>query len=305
MSRPLRIELPGGFYHVMSHGNGRQWLYRTEKQLELFLHCLSDIIRKYHVLIHAAVLMRNHYHLLVETPEGNLSACMKRFNSEFSRLLNRQLGRRGSVLQKRYKAVLVDEDEYYLSLLRYIYQNPVRAGIIRNAEEYQGSGLSWYGDKKKEDVICWKDLKLSYCSQRNWYKKLVEYIDADKEPDPYKDKAHPSMIGSREWAEKIKGMKVVRKVEGSNGEGKYQRIGFKEKKLSELLKNLEGKDRKAAEILFRYRYSGMTVREIMEKTGKKTYFSVTQSMYRLKKRIEGDGRLRRKMEDIEKRIGYG
>jgi putative transposase len=84
MSRPIRIQYPGAFYHVMAHACGRQWLYQTNGHLSEFIHCLTEIKEKYHVLIHAAVLMRNHYHLVIETPEGDISRTM-RFNTIFSR----------------------------------------------------------------------------------------------------------------------------------------------------------------------------------------------------------------------------
>jgi REP element-mobilizing transposase RayT len=126
MGRPKRIEYENAFYHVMSHGNGRQWIYKSEEHLKIFIESLEKVVTKYKVKIHCFVLMRNYYHILLETPLGNLSDIMLMFNREFARMYNKLENRKGSVFKQRYKAILIEKEEYYLNVLRYISQNPIR-----------------------------------------------------------------------------------------------------------------------------------------------------------------------------------
>ena len=106
MGRQLRIEYPDALYHVMSHGNGLQWIYQQPDHLNIFKYFIKDIVIKYKFKIHAIVLMQNHYHILLETPLGNLSKGMKKFNQEFAKMFNKLKGRKGSVFKDRYKAIL-------------------------------------------------------------------------------------------------------------------------------------------------------------------------------------------------------
>ena len=114
MARTLRIEYPGAMYHVMSHGNGFQWIYKNENHFYDFLKLLKEIKEKFNIIIHSFVLMLNHYHLLLETPSGNLSRCMLYLNREFARRFNYWQRRKGSVFKSRYKSVLIEKESYYI-----------------------------------------------------------------------------------------------------------------------------------------------------------------------------------------------
>lgn len=136
MSRPLRIEFAHGLYHVTSRGDGREAIYFSDADRELFLEVLSDTCERYNWVIHAYCLMSNHYHLLIETPDGNLSKGMRQLNGVYTQRLNRKHGRVGHVFQGRYKAIIVQQDSYLQELARYIVLNPVRAQMVRVAEEW-------------------------------------------------------------------------------------------------------------------------------------------------------------------------
>jgi REP element-mobilizing transposase RayT len=135
MTRPLRIEFPGAVYHVTSRGNARQPIYQDVEDRTGFLALLEQVCRRYHWLCHAWCLMDNHYHLLIETPEGNLSVGMRQLNGLYTQRFNRRHSRVGHILQGRYKAILVDRDSYLLELSRYIVLNPVRAGLVTSAAD--------------------------------------------------------------------------------------------------------------------------------------------------------------------------
>lgn len=127
MTRPLRIEYPGAVYHVTSRGDARRPIFRTEEDRVLFLEVLASIVSRVHWLCHAYCLMDNHYHLVLETPEGNLSRGMRHLNGVYTQRFNRRYGKPGHVFQGRYKAIVVERESYLLELCRYVVLNPVRA----------------------------------------------------------------------------------------------------------------------------------------------------------------------------------
>ncbi|MFA5867129.1 MAG: transposase [Actinomycetota bacterium] len=139
MARPLRIEYPGAVYHVMSRGDGRKSIVRTNKDREAFLVILEEAAKRFNVLIHGYCLMTNHYHLLVETPDGNLAEVMHYINGVYTTRYNARNKTVGHVYQGRYKAILVERDEYLLCLCRYIVLNPIRAGLVEHPADYRWS----------------------------------------------------------------------------------------------------------------------------------------------------------------------
>lgn len=141
MARPMRIEIEGGFYHVTSRGNARQNIYYDGEDYKTFLQILSDVVERYGWIIHAYCLMTNHYHLLVETPQANLSAGMRQLNGVFTQKINLRYQRQGHLFQGRYKAFFVEKESYLLELSRYIVLNPVRAGMVSSPEEWPWSSL--------------------------------------------------------------------------------------------------------------------------------------------------------------------
>ncbi len=139
MSRPLRLEFPHAFYHVTARGNRQEAIYEDDLDRRLFLEILGDTVADFNWLLHAYCLMSNHYHLLVETPDGNLSAGMRQLNGLYTQRSNRKHGRVGHVFQGRYKAILVDQERYLLEVARYVVLNPVRAGMVRQAQDWPWS----------------------------------------------------------------------------------------------------------------------------------------------------------------------
>ena len=130
MSRPLRIEFPGAFYHVTARGNRREAIYEDDGDRRLFFDVLGDVVENFGWLCHAYCLMTNHYHLVVETPDGNLARGMRQLNGVYTQKINRRYRRGGHLFQGRYKAIVVDADGYLLELARYVVLNPVRAGMV-------------------------------------------------------------------------------------------------------------------------------------------------------------------------------
>jgi REP element-mobilizing transposase RayT len=119
VARPLRIEYPGAFYHVTARGNEKKDIFKSRRDREKFLAYLESATQRYGAVIHAYCLMSNHYHLLLETPHGNLSQIMKHINSAYTIYYNVKRKRAGHLLQGRYKAILIEADSYLCELSRY------------------------------------------------------------------------------------------------------------------------------------------------------------------------------------------
>lgn len=139
MSRPLRIEYPGAVYHVTSRGNRRGGIFTDGTDHEVFLSILGDAVKHFHVLCHGYCLMGNHYHLILETIEGNLSRVMRHLNGIYTQAFNKKHHKCGHVFQGRYKAILVQKTSHLLEVCRYVALNPVRAGIVDNPEDWRWS----------------------------------------------------------------------------------------------------------------------------------------------------------------------
>ena len=139
MSRPLRLEFPEALYHITSRGDRRESIFDDDDDRLAFLHILSEVVERFNWLCYAWCLMSNHYHLLIQTPDGNLSKGMRQLNGVFTQTSNRRHRRVGHLFQGRYKAILVDSDAYLLELSRYIVLNPVRARMVKTPEAWAWS----------------------------------------------------------------------------------------------------------------------------------------------------------------------
>lgn len=139
MARPLRIEFPGATYHVTSRGNRQQPIFVDDADRELFLATLARAMERMDATVLAYCLMGNHYHLVLCTRRGNLSALMRQINGVYTQAVNRRHATSGHVFQGRFKAILVDRDAYLLALLRYVELNPVRAQMVAAAGDWEWS----------------------------------------------------------------------------------------------------------------------------------------------------------------------
>jgi putative transposase len=139
MARPLRICFPGAIYHITSRGNARETCFRDDIDKLIFLRILGHAIDRYGWLCVAYCLMDNHYHLVIETPQPNLSTGMRHLNGNYARVFNNRHDRCGHVFQARFRSILIDEGTYFLAACRYVVRNPVRAGICAQPGEYRWS----------------------------------------------------------------------------------------------------------------------------------------------------------------------
>jgi putative transposase len=139
MARPLRIEYPGAVYHVTCRGNARETVFLVDPDRDLFFRVLTQVVERFNWRCHAYCQMTNHYHLLVETVEPTLSRGMRQLNGVYTQQFNRRHRRTGHVFQGRFKAILVEREAYLLELARYVVLNPVRAKMVRRAQDWPWS----------------------------------------------------------------------------------------------------------------------------------------------------------------------
>jgi len=166
MARPLRLEFPGAVYHVTSRGNAREAIFLDKEDRESFLEVLSSVVARFRWICHAYCLMENHYHLLVETREGNLSSGMRQLNGVYTQVFNRRHKRVGHLFQGRYKGILVEKEAHLLELCRYVVLNPVRAGLVKRPEGWKGSSYRATAGRAKKPVFLEVDWVLAQFGRR-------------------------------------------------------------------------------------------------------------------------------------------
>ncbi|MCC7575499.1 MAG: transposase [Methanomethylovorans sp.] len=208
MSRPLRIEFPGAFYHVTSRGNEQKDIFKSEADREKFLTYLGSAAERYGAVFHAWCLMTNHYHLMIETPEGNLSRIMKHINNSYTNYYNIKRKRAGHLLQGRYKAILIEADAYAAELSRYIHLNPVKAKMVPSPEEYMWSSYRFYAEENGPSWLS-TGFVLGYFGteqgeQRRNYRTYVMEAVGRKCPDPLAGSIASTILGSEDFVRDIR-----------------------------------------------------------------------------------------------------
>jgi putative transposase len=273
VARPLRIIFPGAFYHITSRGNEKKDVFKSRRDREKFLDYLASATERYGAVIHAYCLMNNHYHLILETPAGNLSEIMQHINSAYTTYFNLKRKRAGHLFQGRYKAILVEANEYLVELSRYIHLNPVRAGIVYRPEDYTWSSYRSY---------------IGLCSMPKWlerkyilgnfgkkegeatkkYKAFVEDLLGKEYESPLKETFGTAILGTVEFIECITTTHITKKKEERDVPALRQ---FANRPTLEAIraavKAVIGNDEKLARqagMYFCHRYSGERLRTIGE-----------------------------------------
>jgi len=206
MARPLRLEYPGAVYHLTARGNARQAIYRDDEDRRIFLELLGAAVERYQWRCHAYCLMPNQYHLLVETPQGHLSAGMRQLNGVYTQRFNRRHGRVGHVFQGRFKAIVVERDTYLLELCRYIMLNPVRAGLVKRPGNFVWSSYRATAGVIKAPAWLEREWLLSQFSRQRRraeaaYRTFVQ--DNLRGASPLKEVRGQVLLGSETFREKL------------------------------------------------------------------------------------------------------
>jgi REP element-mobilizing transposase RayT len=317
MARPLRLAFEGAFYHVTTRGNERKKIFLSHADYEKFLTYLTEGIYKYGIILHAYILMPNHYHLIVETPKANLSLLMHRLNSAYTTYFNIKRHRTGHLFQGRYKAILIDVDNYLLELSRYIHLNPVRAGVTAKAEGYLYSSYRKFILLDEETIVyrglIWDMISKDRKSAPQGYREFVESALIQKPKSPF-EKVYGGVIlgenlfikevlqrlnAQNLWGKEISHRKVLRSTTSDMDEiiqllSTYFKVS-KERVTS-------SSPYKAYAVYLMRKHTPFSNVEIGKFFGGITYSAVTKIGTRFKERMREDENLKREIEDLEKKL---
>ncbi len=179
MPRPIRIEYEDAYYHVMNRGRGHKIIFHTDVYYKSFLETLSEASERFGMIVHGYCLMRNHYHLLLQTPNANLGRIMRHINGIYTQRYNRIKHTDGPLFRGRYKAVLVEEDAYLLQLSRYIHRNPAetKQPMVKKLEQYPWSSYPAYINKAKAPTFLHRDILYGMLGQRQKYQGYQTYVE--------------------------------------------------------------------------------------------------------------------------------
>jgi putative transposase len=206
MARPLRIEFAGALYHVTSRGDGREDIYAGGDNRKVWLEVLGQVCDRFNWAIHAYCQMGNHYHLLVETPDGNLAKGMRQFNGVYTQRFNQGHNRVGHVFQGRYKAILVQKEVYLLELSRYVVLNPVRAHVVRTARDWVWSNYrATAGMAPAPEWLDTEGTLAAFGEQKqdaqSAYRRFV--AEGKNQPSPWQNLKNQIYLGSEAFVEEM------------------------------------------------------------------------------------------------------
>lgn len=310
MARPLRIEFDGAFYHITARGNERRDIFKSIKDRTQFLSYLESATERYDAAIHAYCLMTNHYHLLLETPSGNLSQIMRHINGAYTMYFNTKRKRAGHLFQGRYKAILVEADAYAKELSRYVHLNPVRAGIVRTPGEYRWSSYPGYIGKEKPPGWLSRELVLDYFgknvseSQRG-YRAFVEEGLGQDYGSPLREVVGSTILGSVGFVEKIRDTHLKGRTSGRDLPSlRVLAAGVSHEAIEQAVDRVFGADAAMArkvKLYLYHRYTGESLKEIGSRFGV-SESAVSVASRRLSIEMKRDTSLKRRITKIGKSL---
>jgi REP element-mobilizing transposase RayT len=329
MARPLRIQYPGAFYHVTCRGNEKKEIFYDARDEEIFLKKLSRSLEIYDVTCLAYVCMPNHFHLVVTTPEGNLSEFMRHFNISYTSAFNKRHDRVGHLYQGRYKSFLIDADNYLLSVSRYVHLNPVRVNKLLNKKvekkwkilmSSRGSSLpGYFSVRNRVEFVDYKIL-LDYMGGdnqrgRGYYRRFIQqgltkeidnplylgkgngivgqsnFIQNVKAKFIKKDKAHREIPALRQLSRQLEPEELIRHFVSLSGKSK-----------AEIFKRGKHTVEKAMLMELLYRLCNLTQPKIGELVGGIDYSAVSQGRKRLQLRLEREPKMKAYFNDLRDRL---
>jgi len=320
MSRPLRIEYEGAWYHVMNRGRGRESIFVGEEDYALFLETLGEAADRFRGEIHAYCLMPNHYHLLVRTPLANLARVMRHVDGLYTQRYNRRHGTDGPLFRGRYRAILVDADAYLLSVSRYIHRNPIdgKHPLVERLEEWLPSSYPAYTREARAPRWLQLETTLERFGTRNRFAAYRRFVGAEIEGELaafYANQRATPVLGDESFRERVlsgadlpaevarparRPLHTPQQVLAAVAEA----FGVDSRCLLErgaVRGGNEGVARQAAMRLCRD-YTGLTLREIGERFGAIHYSAVNQNIRRLSARIEANGNWARSYDAVLSRL---
>lgn len=339
MTRPLRIDVEDGWYHVMSRGIERRAIFVDDSFCLHFLDLLGEMSGRFGVQVHAYVLMGNHYHLILRTPNANASRAMQWLNVSFSAWSNAKRRRVGHVFQGRFRSALIDgEGAWLLKASAYLHLNPVRVaslglgkvsnkaesmGLIkpdsdeikerlRVLREYRWSSYRAYGNyARPADWLVSAEI-LERAGGRESYRRVVQsYVTRGIDPEAFEGFSQRLAIGSREFLDRARGWVKSISPEHSNRAFVANLIPFD--RIVEVVERVKGEN--FDDFCDRYgdwglgmvlylarRHSGLTLAQIGKRAGGRTYKAVSANIRYTQKKLDNEPELRKIYRQCENQL---
>jgi putative transposase len=215
MARPLRIEYPGAWYHVLNRGRRKESIFFSEEDKKTFFKTIEETCELFTIEVHAYSLLPNHYHMLIHTPLGNLSRALRHLNGVYTQRINRKYKKEGSLFRGRFKSILIGKDSYFKEVVRYIHRNPYKAGLEEDIGKHKWTSHYAYMNKtKRPSWLKTETVLLQFGERENEAIKALDSFVRKEEPkdlskmlDSFK---WPAILGEEgfrnEIREKLKGM---------------------------------------------------------------------------------------------------
>jgi len=322
MSRPLRIDYPNAWHHVMNRARRGEDLFVDKADYQQFIDLLQETADLFNVNVAAFCLMPTHYHLMVQTPDTNLSRCMRHVNGVYTQRYNVRHGCDGTLFRGRYKSILVDADSYMLQLVRYIHQNPLKAGLVNHLDQYVWSSHKGYLSKAKKWNWLYKDFVLQMLTvQTNTQIRIYKQFMAQEHDEDLvrilNRKNPPSMLGSEKFIAWIKDRffkkKKDKEVPASRELApelntiiseviRYYKI--RPSTLRDVRRGIENEPRDVAMYLIRSLRSEPLMR-VGAGFGLNRYSSVSSVVMRVKTKLQEDRKFKNRLKCIENNILKG
>ncbi len=317
MTRPLRIQYPNAWYHVMNRGRSRTKIFNTPEDYLAFIELLREASSLWKVKISAYCLMSNHYHLLIQTPGANLSRCMRHINGLYTQYFNRTYKSDGPLFRGRYKSIIVEQDRYLLELIRYIHRNPLRAGLTKRLEDYRWTSHKAYISESNQWNWLHKEFVLSMLEenknrQKQAYLEFMKQEDSETLKTIYEKGNLPLFLGARDFIDDIrhkysgttikKEMPQSREMAIDKTDVERAIVKYYKVEAEELYKSRRGsynEGRNVAIYLMR-KHTGTALRDIGSHFGMNNYSSVGSVITRTKQEMVRNRNLRQRVDEVEK-----
>jgi putative transposase len=322
MSRPLRIQYPDAWYHVMNRGRRGENIFSGKRDYNVFVDLLKELVETYRVNIAAYCLMPNHYHLLLKTPQANLSRSMRHLDGVYTQRFNKAHECDGQLFRGRFKSILVDGDSYLLELLRYIHKNPLEGGLVDKLEEYTFSSHKGYLSKAQKWSWLHKDFIFSlFCRNKaeriKRYRQFVSRETSEEINKIFSRKKLPSLIGGKNFVERMKEMFFTNKSDEEIPEARslapdINRIKEEVCKLyqveeSNLLVSRRGyfNEPRDVAIYLSRRLRGETLKDIGKEFDIEKYSTVSSIVAKVRGEMEKDRKLKGRVEVLNRLASKG
>ncbi len=329
----MRIQFPGAIYHVTVRGNGRERIFVDRADRERFLKRLSDSVDVYSVRVYLFCLMTNHFHLLVETPDANISRFMQSVLTGYTVYYNLRHRHSGHVMQGRYGAKLVKGDEYLMALSRYIHLNPVHVGAVKDLSVKErrawlrkypwSSYASYIGGRKKLDFVEYEPVLAQVSGGRRQrqrlYRQYVEAGLAETDEDMMEALKESSLcIGTEVFRDWVQELYVKLQVGHEREDIAFRKTGKRLKvkdvveavceqfgtKTEELVRRKRGDYTRAVAAKLLCKYAGLTQRDVARELNVRTGSAISHEIKKLQAIMETDKRLLRRFRRLQRVLDY-